>query len=648
MKQKANYVSVALLFALFLGFEANAQTAGERIYKRDVQPKRERVPNIINKLVYDEYAPAISPDGNTLVYQSNRTADDEGNIISPTWQKFLLWESRRDSTGFWAVPKPVAAINEMASGAEDEIGGPSISYDGSTLFFHAKVEGGKGGSDIYVSKRKKNDDGSWGEWEKAVAVSGSVNTDKEEAFPSISSDGARLYFTAYDAANDTTKTNRKGTQCYKLMVAKADANGVFGKAEELPTPVNGSCDKYVRVLPDNQTVIFSSTRGGGSPKDADDFDLFYSELQKGNEWAEPKATDMAPFVRTTMYSYQPDMLVSIAPHDKPHVLAYFSAYVGASHEIFTYPLPKEIGPKNICNFVGSVVDSADNKVLEANIAITNQTRTWLNHDKKTENGKFRTVLTEGNVYTFTVTKEGYKPYSFKADVTKMDEFTMCAKEIRLQKSGVAVNISVIDGVTEEAVEAPVTVADGSGKAQDGVVQQGAGKYTATLEPKAKYTATAAKTGDYEESKEEIDLTNAKSGDKVDVVIRMYNVPDVTFDNINFRTARPRTMVANELATSITEMPKSVTTLTQVKAFMTDYKMAKIRIEAHTDDRGNDNYNLGLSQRRAAAAKKWLVDNGIADDRLISEGFGEAKPLVPNDSDNNRSLNRRVEFKVGRK
>ena len=164
------------------------------------------------------------------------------------------------------------------------------------------------------------------------------------------------------------------------MVSNKGLDGSWGKGEELPEPINGGCDKFVRVMPDNQSIFFSSTRGGGSPKDADDFDLYYSELQPGNEWTEPKPTDISPLVKSTLYSYQPDMLISIAPHDKPHVLAYFSAYMGASHEIFNIPLNKEFGPKEICTFRGVVVDSVDNKPLEALIKQENVTRTWLSRE----------------------------------------------------------------------------------------------------------------------------------------------------------------------------------------------------------------------------------------------------------------------------
>jgi len=70
---------------------------------------------------------------------------------------------------------------------------------------------------------------------------------------------------------------------------------------------------------------------------------------------------------------------------------------------------------------------------------------------------------------------------------------------------------------------------------------------------------------------------------------------------------------------------------------------KIEIQGHTDNKGSADYNKKLSDRRAASVKKYLVSKGIADSRLTSHGYGMEVPLVPNTTDQNRALNRRVQF-----
>jgi outer membrane protein OmpA-like peptidoglycan-associated protein len=72
---------------------------------------------------------------------------------------------------------------------------------------------------------------------------------------------------------------------------------------------------------------------------------------------------------------------------------------------------------------------------------------------------------------------------------------------------------------------------------------------------------------------------------------------------------------------------------------------KISIEGHASDEGDDQYNLSLSKARAEAVRVYLIGKGVAADRLSSTGFGEAKPLVANDSEEHREKNRRVEFNI---
>jgi outer membrane protein OmpA-like peptidoglycan-associated protein len=72
---------------------------------------------------------------------------------------------------------------------------------------------------------------------------------------------------------------------------------------------------------------------------------------------------------------------------------------------------------------------------------------------------------------------------------------------------------------------------------------------------------------------------------------------------------------------------------------------KMRIEGHTDNRGDAAMNLDLSKRRAASVRTWLVEHGIESGRLESEGYGLTRPIQTNDTDEGRAANRRVEFKI---
>jgi peptidoglycan-associated lipoprotein len=72
---------------------------------------------------------------------------------------------------------------------------------------------------------------------------------------------------------------------------------------------------------------------------------------------------------------------------------------------------------------------------------------------------------------------------------------------------------------------------------------------------------------------------------------------------------------------------------------------RIRIAGHADDRGSDDYNVALSQRRAAAARRFLVDQGIAQDRVDVVGFGEERPAMTGNTEDAWARNRRAEFEI---
>lgn len=74
-------------------------------------------------------------------------------------------------------------------------------------------------------------------------------------------------------------------------------------------------------------------------------------------------------------------------------------------------------------------------------------------------------------------------------------------------------------------------------------------------------------------------------------------------------------------------------------------ISRIRLEGHTDDRASEEYNQGLSERRAIAVADWLVDHGLDHNRILAVAFGETQPMAPNDSAAGRQENRRTEFHV---
>lgn len=86
-------------------------------------------------------------------------------------------------------------------------------------------------------------------------------------------------------------------------------------------------------------------------------------------------------------------------------------------------------------------------------------------------------------------------------------------------------------------------------------------------------------------------------------------------------------------------------ITQFTYFLRARPDKKVEIQGHTDSRASDAHNMRLSKNRAKAVYDALIAQGVDPKRLSYKGYGESKPTVPNDSDVNMSLNRRVEARI---
>lgn len=94
------------------------------------------------------------------------------------------------------------------------------------------------------------------------------------------------------------------------------------------------------------------------------------------------------------------------------------------------------------------------------------------------------------------------------------------------------------------------------------------------------------------------------------------------------------------------LPASKTLLDQVVKIMKDHpEIEKIRIEGHTDSDASNDYNLKLSNDRAASVKNYLASQGIDAKRMESKGFGETKPIADNSTEAGKEENRRVEIHI---
>jgi OOP family OmpA-OmpF porin len=92
-------------------------------------------------------------------------------------------------------------------------------------------------------------------------------------------------------------------------------------------------------------------------------------------------------------------------------------------------------------------------------------------------------------------------------------------------------------------------------------------------------------------------------------------------------------------------PEAMAVLNDAAALLSKHERVVVEVAGHTDSKGSEDYNQGLSERRAAAVQDYLTSKGVKASRLSARGYGESRPVASNDTNEGRAENRRVELIV---
>ena len=155
--------------------------------------------------------------------------------------------------------------------------------------------------------------------------------------------------------------------------------------------------------------------------------------------------------------------------------------------------------------------------------------------------------------------------------------------------------------------------------------------------------------------------SAPAGEQFTVLNLVFTVIDLGGKVLDLQVKQTETEVRIELAADVlfdfdkdTLKPVAQETLQKAAAVIREQTKGAIRIDGHTDAKGDDNYNQKLSLRRAAAVKNWFAQKGnLGGRRMSTHGFGKQKPVASNtkpdgsDDPEGRQKNRRVEIVVGK-
>lgn len=461
---------------------------------------------------------------------------------------------------------------------------PVLTVDQNAIFFTAR-KGIKLTEDenLYVAMKD-----TLGKWRAPESVSAKINTPFNEGACAISADGRTLIFTSCNG--------RKGYgNCDLYIVAKSGEE--WGTPKNMGPEINSAAwEAQPSLSADGRTLYFVSNRPGGKGGK----DIWMSRAVSRTKWKTPQ--NLGDMVNTSKDEISPFIHVngeSLFFSSKGHVgMGGYDIFLAERYE-GVWSKPRNLGyPLNDLKDQVSLYISSDGK--------------------------------KGYYTVETVTENDLDSKLYSIDIP--DEF-------RIEHRSNYLSGHIKDAETGAFLRASLQLYN----LQDAKLissvssDQLSGEYTIVLTEGTRYGIYVGKKGymfkdfafDYDDVENfdtanlEIELTPISKG-------ASQALNNIYFDLNSYQLKR-----------------ESFSELDFIANFLRVNKTVSVQINGHTDDRGTEKYNYELSVNRARAVYDYLLKKRLPKTRVTFKGFGASSPLVPNDSDENRSKNRRIEFEIVR-
>jgi outer membrane protein OmpA-like peptidoglycan-associated protein len=249
-------------------------------------------------------------------------------------------------------------------------------------------------------------------------------------------------------------------------------------------------------------------------------------------------------------------------------------------------------------------------------------------------GQQEIVLPIGPKYIFKVERKDYQSNRMELDLSSIVLFDRFVRDIELNPEKRIMEIFVTEKDTIKPLKAFIEMIDTRNKRITPQESENPGFYTIALREGESFNIEVRGPKFYAFKHVFLDLNANKEQKKliVELTPLTRKVP-ILLNNINFELNS-----ADLLESSLPE-------LNRVVQLLKDNPDIYAELSAHTCDIGSDRFNEVLSEKRAKSVVNYLVMKGIRFQRMVAKGYGEKVPLVPNDSEENRALNRRVELKI---
>jgi outer membrane protein OmpA-like peptidoglycan-associated protein/Tfp pilus assembly protein PilF len=460
---------------------------------------------------------------------------------------------------------------------------PVLTVDQQMMIFTARnLTGHDNDENIYVSYRKEED------WTAPVSISANINTAQNEGTCSISADGRTLVFTSCQG--------RQSFGSCDLFVSYRIGNEWVEPINMGPKINTYSWESQPSLSADGRTLYFVSDRRGGYGRR----DIWMSKLGEDGQWGTP--TNLGSTINT------PDDDLSPFVHANGTTLFFSSqGHLGlGGYDLFfsdmksgNWSRPENLGyPINTHEDQVSLFVTADGK------------KAYYSLEKGDGERRVSAVLHEFEIPGALAQKYNRSDY---------------------------LKGKVYDARTKQPLNAKIELYNIVSNRLESTVQSDrkSGEYVSVLTEGREYALYINKDG-YLFKSLSFDFSQKKEYEPL--VLDIYLEPirkgaTEILKNIFFQTAKYELEL------------KSQTELDKIVSFLNGHKDLTLEISGHTDDVGKDEDNLVLSKKRAQALYDYLIKAGIPKQRIRFQGYGETTPAVPNTSEENRQLNRRIELKV---
>lgn len=501
-----------------------------------------------------------------------------------------------------------------------------MSWDSLSVYFSAKEPQAKS-YDLYIVRAN-----GW-RWGKPEKLS-SISTDEDELWPSISSDESMLFYvhrTPATGEKHSFEKNRIWRAWYRDNTW----------TEAAPIIISGDEDSQPQILEDNCTLLF--IRREESKKHDGVWQNWTGTMLDDHNWTIPGRYNIIPKPQPLLAaSGTLVMLKGGRPIAQGYVLIYDAtnekllqkAVVHTQTGRWKVALQRHrryrlalTAPGYSHHYIDIDTDTLDRRTehsfgpiaLDDQLALTLQT-----YDSETQAilRSTKEILPLGKLHTLRLQHEGYEDTTLTVNTLRPTVFTETELDIAMRPKKSLHHFWVINPLTGDQIQEAQLRLNGQPTPSDTALRINMER---TLQVSAKgymFYDTLFYTGkDTRERTVEVALLPIEK----DMVLQLRNIQ---FEHDSY-----------ELTESSNDELESLAQLLFMNPTL------RIELSSHTDDQGSDKYNDRLSTLRGQAVEKWLVQRGIPADRMVIVGYGKRKPLVPNDSEEQRAINRRVEIKV---